>query len=270
MRTLKVFSPSEIEQFIEEGYVYLRGGFTRAQAEPVLQQVWDLIPDTKRDDPSTWKKPLDAPKGGPKGPDVAALYTPRVRAAFDDLLGEGYWAERGERTGAWPFAFPGFDKPPSVEPAEGWHIDGGGTHPRPLNSPVQALIAIMMFSDVGPGDGGTAVRPGSHKIAARIIRDGPVEGYPYGGPDGLLSRVLAHPTWPPAVESNGQIGDLIICHGLIVHSRYPNTSKDKVRIITNNCISLRENAVLDRADPQDYTPYETSMVRVRDEVVAQR
>jgi hypothetical protein len=257
-------SPDQVEHFIEHGFTYLRGGFTRQMAEPVLAQVWAAM-DSKRDDPTTWTKQVDSPRKGehPKGPDVAALYTPRVRGAFDDLLGAGRWQERGDRTGAWPCAFPGFDHPPSAPPTGGWHVDGGLA--RTLCGAGQALIAIMFFSDIGPGDGGTGVRPGSHKIAARLMRDIPFSEQAYS----QLLHKLDHevPAFNAPVEAQGEIGDLILCHSYLSHSRYPNTGK-KVRIITNNCISLNEAWPLERPNPDDYSPYETAIVRALDEVKA--
>lgn len=261
MRSLKVLTPDQIEQFVEDGFTYLRGGFTREMAEPVLAQVWAAM-DSKRDDRSTWTKMVDSPKTPPKGPEVAALYTPRVRGAFDDLLGEGKWQERGERTGAWPCAFPGFDKPPSVPPTGGWHIDGGLA--RSLTGAGQALIAIMFFSDIGPGDGGTGVRPGSHKIAARLMKNIP---FSEGAYSELLRQMGTIKNDVTPVEAQGEIGDLILCHSYLDHSRYPNTG-NKVRIITNNCISLREPWSLDRENADDYTPYELAIVRALEEVSA--
>ena len=261
MRTLKVLTSDQIEQFVEEGFTYLRGGFTRAMAEPVLAQIWDQM-ESKRDDPSTWKKIVDSPKAGPKGPEVAALYSPRVRGAFDDLLGEGKWQERGERTGAWPCAFPGFDKPPALPPVDGWHIDGGLA--RSLTGAGQALIAIMFFSDVGPGDGGTGVRPGSHKVAARLMKNIP---FSEGAYSELLRQMGSAPKDNRCVEAQGEIGDLILCHSYLEHSRCPNTG-NKVRIITNNCIAISEAWTMDKANHEDYTPYELAIVRALDEVNA--
>lgn len=249
----KVLTPDQVEQFIEEGYTYLRGGFPREFAEPVLKQVWDLLPEgTKRDDPTTWKQETMGTRGGPKGPEVAALYTPRVRAAFDDVTGEGRWVERGERTGAWPVIFPGFAQKPWA-PNNGWHVDGGGQ--RRVNGPQQALIAIMLFSDIGPGDGGTAIRPGSHKIAARLLHEAEPNGLTTGELNHLAPKHSEHIT---PVEAQGEIGDLVICHGYIVHSGSRNTGT-KPRIITNNCIALKEPMVFDRPNRDDLSPVERAI-----------
>lgn len=258
MAKYKVLSEAQVERFMEDGFTCLRGGFPRAMAEPVLAQVWaNLPPDLgiRRDDPTTWKHAVAMPAAGPKGPEVAALYTPRVRAAIDDLVGEGRWVERGERTGAWPITFPGFATKP-WKSKDGWHIDGGGQ--RRLNGPQQGLIAIMLFSDIGPGDGGTAIRVGSHKCGVRALLD--------AEPAGLSTNEL-NTLGPgtskdlPVIEAQGEIGDLVLCHAYLVHSGSENTGQ-RPRIITNNCITLHEPMRFDRENPDDFSPLERSIVEV--------
>ncbi|MCX5658629.1 MAG: phytanoyl-CoA dioxygenase family protein [Planctomycetota bacterium] len=255
MATPKVLSPEQIEQFIEEGYTRLEAGFPREWAAPVLDQVWALVGDgVKRDDPSTWKQNVVSPTGGPKGPDVARLYTERVRAAFGDLVGEGRWVERGDRTGAWPIILPGFATKPWKD-MNGWHVDGGGQ--RRLRGKQQALIAIMLFSDISPGEGGTALRPGSHKIMSRCL----AEAEPTGLTTGEFNhQVTVQTSQIPPIEAQGQVGDLVLCHAYMAHSSSTNTG-DRPRVITNNCIALHEEMNLDRADPAEFSALERSIVQ---------
>ena len=49
-----------------------------------------------------------------------------------------------------------------------WHIDGYGFHHYLFSSEI-GLVAIMLFTDVHPDGGGTAVAEGSHRLAARIL-----------------------------------------------------------------------------------------------------
>jgi hypothetical protein len=250
----KVLLMEQIEQFIEEGYTCLREGFSREAAEPVLQQVWELLPaelGIRRDDPTTWRHLTVKPAKQPSGPEVAALYTPRVCAAFDDLLGAGRWVERGESTGAWPFTFPGFAEKP-WRPMSGWHVDGGGR--RYLNAPQQGLIAIMLFSDIGPGDGGTALRVGSHRTTACVLHaagDAGLDGGQYQDQAVRASEQL------PVIEAQGAIGDVLLCDGFLVHSQSNNVGS-KVRIITNNAIHLHEPMNFARPDG-DYSVRERSI-----------
>jgi len=256
MSRLKVLSSNDVDQFIEEGFTYLREGFTRSIAEPVLEQVWSGLSvehGIERDDRSTWQREAVVVSDPPTGPAVSALYSERVRAAFDDLLGAGRWVERGERTGAWPITFPGFaDKP--WQPKAGWHIDGGGH--RHVNCPNQALIAIMLFSDIGPGDGGTAIRVGSHKTSARVLQEAEPEGMSHSEFINLGTQAGHH---LPFVEAQGQLGDVVLCHGYVSHSASHNTGMEP-RIITNNCIALHEPTNLNRDDPSAYSPFERSIV----------
>ena len=245
---------AEIEQFETQGFTYLRGAFSRQQAAPVLDQVWASLETESgvhRHDPSTWTQPRIAPKTSPTGPDVAALYTPRVRAAFDDLLGHGRWVERGDRTGAWPIRMPGFAT--DWASTGDWHIDGGGQ--RTLTSGSQALIAIMLFSDIGPGDGGTAVRVGSHLTSARALHAAGDDGLIHGA---FIGAGVAASAGLPVVEAQGELGDLVLCHGYLVHSSSANCGTHP-RIITNNCITLHSPALLDRPHAPDTSPYERTL-----------
>lgn len=249
-------SQDQIDDFLAHGFTLLKEGFSRDLAEPVLDQVWSLLPpelELRRDDPASWKHPTAKPTSGPVGPEVAALYTPRIRRAFDDLLGAGRWIERGERTGAWPFIFPGFAQGPWRD-TSGWHVDGGGQ--RTLTAPTQALIAIMLFSDITPGAGGTALRVGSHRATARILQDADPEGLTVTQ---LNQRAAMATADFPVVEAQGQVGDVLLCHGYIVHSASTNLG-DQPRIITNNCIALHEPANLNRPDSADYSVYERSLI----------
>jgi hypothetical protein len=214
---------------------------------PALERVWDALP-VDRDDRSTWTQRFHhVPQTFDGGP-FTASWTDRVHGAIDYLLGEGAWYTRTEQ-GWWPVIFPGFDEGPWAPPAEGWHVDGQQFHHH-LDSPDQGLLPIFLWSDIGPGDGGTAIAEGSHRVAARILAE--------HEPDGLthveLGRLVAAEPRPSVVEAQGEAGDVILLHPFILHTASMNTGSE-VRFITNPCITLVEPMRLD----QPRTPVERSI-----------
>lgn len=244
----KVLTDGEIEQFMERGHVTLKEAFPRELVAPALDRVWQELP-VDRDDRSTWTQRFrHVPQTFDGGP-FAASWTDRVHAAFDDLLGEDRWNRRTIQ-GWWPVIFPGFDEPPWQPPADGWHVDGQQFHHH-VDSPDQALLPIFVWSDIGPGDGGTAIAEGSHKVTAKILAAHEPEGLSHVD----LGRLVAAEPRPSVIEANAEAGDVIMMHPFMLHTGSANTG-DKVRFITNPCITFKQP--MDLADPQ--SPVERSIV----------
>jgi hypothetical protein len=248
-----VFSTPEIEQFIEDGYLVLREAFPPEVAASVRARLWTEL-ELDPEQPSGWTRPMIHIKKSFTDPPFALAWTDRTRAAFDDLLG----AERYRMPtslGWFPITFPGFESPPWKPPVEGWHVDGIQFHHH-VFSRDQGLLPIVILSDLGPGDGGTAIDLGSHKITARILAD--------AEPDGLdvyelCRRVATHPV-ARALEVTGQAGDIALLHPFMRHTQSPNTGRS-VRFICNPCISLHGHMDLKRTNPRDYSPVELAIVR---------
>ena len=184
---LQVFTESEIEQFLTDGYVMLRGAFPREAAKSVRDELWKMT-GLDPNDPNTWTKGQVHLQKVLHGPLAEPVFTPRLLAAFDDLMGVGRW-EYSAHLGWWPISFPGFEKPPWQEPQTGWHVDGQQFHHH-LNSRDQGLLSIFLFSDIEPGDGGTALSLGSHEIAARVLEASEPDGLDVHQ---LLKRVNEYP-----------------------------------------------------------------------------
>jgi hypothetical protein len=243
-----VLTDAEIEQFMERGHVTLEAAFPRELAEEALARVWEALP-VDRHDRSTWTQRFHhLPESFDGGP-FTASWSDRVHAALDDLLGAGRWNRRTMQ-GWWPVVFPGFDTGPWQPPTDGWHVDGQQFHHH-LDSPDQALLPIFLWSDIGPGDGGTALAEGSHKVAARILAA--------HEPDGLdhveLGRLVAAEPRRSVVEAQGRAGDVVLVHPFLLHVGSMNTG-ERVRFITNPCITLKEPMRLD--DPP--SPVERAIV----------
>jgi len=251
-RRPSVLSSDEIEQFIDRGYVLLREAFSSDAAGAVRAKLWPEF-GLDPNDPTGWTKPSIRIELHLLGPEVDACLTDRFRGAVDDLLGAAAW-EPLTGLGGWPALFPGFSSGPWAAPKVGWHIDGIHFHHR-LDTRTQGLLPIFLFSDIGPGDGGTAIRPGSHKVTARILLA--------AEPEGLSCNELAQRTneftYAEEIEAVGNAGDVLLLHPFMSHATSVNTGS-RVRFICNPCVSLKEPMNLNRPDPANYTPLERSIV----------
>lgn len=247
-----VLSPAEIEQFVRDGYVVLREAFPRDVAAQIRAALWQEMA-LSPDDRSGWKEPVVQLKKTFGGPPFSEAFTPRLFAGFDAVMGAGRW-QAPTTLGWWPVSFPGFDAPPWRTPDKGWHIDGIQFHHR-VNSPDQGLLPIFILSDIGPGDGGTCIDLGSHRITARILNDAGEAGLDIGE---LCARVAKHP-FQKVIETNGRAGDVALMHPFIRHARSVNTG-NSVRFICNPCIRLHDPMNLSRPNDSDYSPVEQGIV----------
>ena len=248
-----VFSPAEIEQFIEDGYVVLREAFPREVAAEVRGRLWGEL-GLDANEPSGWTKPFIHIQKIFREPPFSLAWTDRVRLALDDLLGAQRY-RMPNALGWFPVSFPGFDAAPWKPPSTNWHVDGIQFHHH-VWSRDQGLLPIVILSDIGLGDGGTAIDLGSHKIAARILADAEPDGLDLRE---LCRRLAQHPIARP-LEATGQAGDIFLHHPFMRHARSPNTGRS-VRFICNPCVMLNEHMQLQRADDAEYSPVERAIVR---------
>lgn len=253
----KVLSADQVDQFVEDGYCVVREAFPREDAKEALDMLWAEAREqegVERYDSATWsRRHVHVRKGFGDPPFRKIAHAQRFREAIDDLLGEGrYHPVNG--LGWWPITFPGFDAKPWKAPEGGWHVDGIQFHHH-VNSPDQGLLPIPIFSDIKPGYGGTALSAGSHKIAARVLRD--------AEPDGLSCQELAKAVNAQprdnVVEAQGSVGDVVLLHPFMLHANSPNCGVAP-RIICNPCVRLHEPMDLDRSDPSEYSPVELAIV----------
>ena len=232
----------------------MRHAFPRSVAEQVRARIWHEI-RLHPERPQEWVNPVIHIRKNFGGDPFVQAFTPKVVGAFDDVMGEGRWFQR-YHLGWWPVAFPGFDAAPWRVPQTGWHIDGSFFHHH-LASPEQGLLPIFIFSDVAPGDGGTALSAGSHTITANVL----AEAEPHGlTMDELTHRVAAHPrSRSNVIEATGEAGDVVLIHPFMLHARSPNTGKS-VRFICNPCFTLKAPMNFERGNETQYSPVERAVV----------
>ncbi|CAM9121464.1 unnamed protein product [Choristocarpus tenellus] len=192
------------------------------------------------DDPSTWvpRKGLAKIFGKECGPPWTSVFTPRLLAAIDQLVGMGAWEEFG--CGWWVVTFPGFAQPPWG--AEGkWHVDGAHFRHYPHSKEI-GLLPIFLFSDIRPGEGGTALLSGSHKAVGKLL-------WSRAGNTGLTGpqvsqasrEALLPANHEDIVETIGSAGDVMLTHPFLLHARSKNLGirgKESVRFMCHPAIPL--------------------------------
>jgi hypothetical protein len=252
----------EITGFADKGFVVLRNGFDRRDADEARAFLWERIA-ARPTDPTTWTEPVvHLEESFGEGP-FSRVYTKRVCAAVDQLVGAGRWRWTDDpsappEVGWFAVAFPGFDRPPYELPAlDQWHMDiDGDTHVRLRlnheNPRPQALVVMPLFSDIAPRGGGTVLWVGSHRGAARLLAR--------AEPTGLLpAQLIALARETPrseVVEVTGAAGDVALIHGWLLHARGPHLGEE-VRFVAN--CSVRLTTPLDLDGPSQ-TPFERSVV----------
>jgi hypothetical protein len=134
----------------------------------------------------------------------------------------------------------------------GWHIDGD-YFTRFLDSPEQGLLCLILWSEVGPREGGTFLACDSIGKVAKLLLDNPqgLDPRPFTG----LYRECAD-----FVEVTGNAGDVVLCHPFMIHAPSPKT-RSSIRLLTNPLLSLVEPLQFNRADPADFSPVELAILR---------
>ena len=191
--------------------------FPRALAEAARAILWK---DTgcSADDPSTWTRPVIRLGMYTQAPFIEAANTPRLHAAFDELVGAGLWRPC-TAMGTFPVRFPSPQDPGDA----GWHVDASFGTESPdfldwrinVHSKRRALLMLFLFSDVGERDAPTRIRVGSHVDIARQLAP--------AGVDGLSLRELAAEGFGGSAHrevavATGETGTVYLCHPFLVHA----------------------------------------------------
>ena len=234
-----VFNDSEIEQFISEGYVVLRGGFSREVAEECRRFVWNQVP--LWDECTTYGQPMVQIRKGFGCAPFDQIMNQRIGSGLDELVGVNRW-RAPQVFGWWSLLLPGFPGP------GGWHADGGQFRASGrLTDHHHGLVTLFLFSDVGPGEGGTAMIRGSHLSVARAIADaGTVVNWDDLKP-GLSTTGVLDPSESQIAHLVGQAGDVALMHPFLIHGFGANQG-NRIRFACNPLVQMKDEARLDRTD----------------------
>jgi hypothetical protein len=243
----------DVERFLAEGFVALRGAVPRAVAEACASSLFaDAGVDP--DDPSTWTQPVVRIGGRGGGPFTEAATTPVLRAAYDTLVGPGRW-QPSLGLGTFPIRFP----VPGDPGDDGWHVDGSYLPPGAdllhlnLWSRDRALLVLFLLTDVGDADAPTRIRIGSHLDLPPILE-------PAGEAGLSFMDVAAHldPTEArPITLATGEAGDVFVCHPFLVHAAQRHRGA-RPRIIAQPGLAPTGPLILDRPDGE-HSPVERAV-----------
>ena len=213
--------PAQIEQFITDGFVRIDQAFPRDVADAARAILWEAT-GCSADDPTTWSQPVIRLGMFTQAPFIEAANTPRLHAAFDQLVGHGRWC-RPAAMGTFPVRFPS-----AVDPGDaGWHIDVSFGTDTPdfmswranIHSRGRALLMLFLFSDVGEHDAPTRIRVGSHADIARQLAPAGEQGLTLGE---LAADGFAASAHRPVVTATGDAGAVYLCHPFLVHAAQPH------------------------------------------------
>ncbi|HEX6686436.1 MAG TPA: hypothetical protein VF062_26935 [Candidatus Limnocylindrales bacterium] len=259
-----VLSASDVEHFLDKGFVRVRGCFTRAEADEYSKHIWDRLGYDEHD-PSTWERP-STHMAAHRDIDVKTFAPRAWRAACELVGGEGRM--RAEKPYPWTDAFIanlwlGADRPwePVSGETAGWHVDGTWFR-HFLDSPEQGLLTIPLWSEVVHQGGPTLLATDSIGPVARFLADHPEGILPNGTDDGpggfpyadLIAQCSRFD------EATGELGDVYLIHPLILHTMSQNILR-RPRFITNATLVLAEPMQFNRPDPNDHSPVERAILR---------
>lgn len=235
----------DVEGFIRDGYVVVRGAFDEGTAAHCRELIWAELRERgiREEQPTSWPVHLhvDSLDGEPF---TAAAGTPALTSAYDELIGAGRWAPGIPAGRAVSVRFPSSERGNS-----GYHIESsfgppGGPYRSNVRSRGRGLLALLLFGDVGPQDAPTRLVSGSHLHVPEFLaphgEDGTVPDGEYWRPS-VLCR--------PVVHATGRAGDVFLCHPFIVHTAtWPHTGKVP-RMIAQPAVHVRDGFAIDGSDP---------------------
>jgi hypothetical protein len=254
-RFYRELTDDQAEHFLERGFVTVRRAFDAARAQRWLDDAWIRF-GYDRHDPGTWAQKrihlsarsyVDARTFAPAAWRSAVELTggpDRVRLPWQ--WGDGFIANLGV----------GDDRPwqPPSPAVGGWHKDGDFFR-HFLDSPEQALLTFVLWTDMLPRGGGTFVAADSVPVVARFLAEHP-EGVLPGDFDYAELIGQCH----DFVEMTGQAGDVVLLHPYTLHATSQNVL-GVPRMITNPALALREPMNFSRPDADEFSLAEQAVLR---------
>ncbi|MEO0582523.1 MAG: phytanoyl-CoA dioxygenase family protein [Bacteroidota bacterium] len=251
---LKFLSFKQVEQFWKDGYIHLRNCFDIKVAEKLVGRAYDRL-GVNPEEPHTWLSPLIHMNG--ESQFDLKTFSPKVWAAISDLLG-------GEDNVKAPVILEDNfilnlslgSKSPWKSPSsktKGWHKDGDFFW-HFLDSPEQALMALIVWKDIEEKGGGTFLALDSIKPVAEHLLAHPEGLHPFeGGFDQLIHKCARFK------EITGKVGDVILIHPFMLHASSQN-HLGTPRFITNPVISALDPFVFKREHMGSYSILELSVL----------
>lgn len=229
---------------MRDGYVVVRGAFDAVLAAACRELIWDAMAGQgfRKDDPGDWP-PLVELDGLAGGPFTSAGTSAALAEACDELIGPGRWTSPVNPGGAVVVRFPSEDRANAGYHIEGSY-DGPGGYWVNIHSKARGLLALFLFSDVGPGDAPTRLVCGSHLAVPPFLG-------PYGEAGALADAVFWRPSTLclPVAHATGTAGDIYLCHPFIVHTATWPHCGSVARMIAQPAVHVRDGFAIDGSDP---------------------
>ena len=237
----------DIDGFLRDGYTMVRGAFDAATAAGCRAAIWEVLAGqgVTPDDRCTWRRPSIRINTPDSEPFRRAGGSPALSAAYDVLIGAGAWSPRPDVGGTVPVRFPSEENPGEC----GWHIEGSYDHEGALwtnvRSRTRGLLALFLFSDVGPSDAPTKLILGSHRYAAAALATRGEAGMPAND----VTDMLRPSTFCRATaDAVGAAGDVILCHPFLVHTAtWPHRGTEP-RMMAQPGVYVADGFALDGSD----------------------
>jgi hypothetical protein len=234
----------DLDAFIRDGYVAIRGAFDADTAAACRQRIWESLRQQgiREDDPATWPSLVDLDDLAGE-PFTAAGTSPALADACDELIGPGRWTSPVNCGGAVVVRFASEDRANC-----GYHIEGSYDGPGGcwvnVRSLARGLLALFLFSDVGRDDAPTRLVCGSHLAVPGFLA-------PYGDAGAYADADFWRPSalCLPVVHATGKAGDIYLCHPFIVHTATWPHRGTMPRMIAQPAVHVRDGFAIDGSDP---------------------
>jgi len=261
MSAYRELTDVQVQSYLDNGYLVVKDCLVQAIAQRWIDNAYVRLGYDPQN-PATWAKDIVWMDHQEQRP-VAEL-APRAWNAILDVVGgverleqqvleknKGHFSSINSFN--WSDAFivnfnRGADQPwqPPSAASPGWHKDGSYFR-HFLDSREQALLTIVIWSDMRHQGGATFIAPDSVRVVARFLADHP-EGVPPGDFDykDLIGQCRRFE------EVTGQSGDFMILHPFVLHASSQNVL-GVPRFMSNPPIVLKEPMQLNRANPADFS-----------------
>jgi hypothetical protein len=262
MGNYRILTDEQVQSFLDNGYLVVKDCLDKRIANRWIEEAYQRLGYDPHD-PSTWKKDIIwmdhknqmpvrelAPKawaaildviGGEERLETQVMALPQSRhfTSINSFLWSDAFIVNFHRGADEPW------QPPSAQ-VTGWHKDGSYFR-HFLDSREQALLTIVLWSDMRHQGGGTFIAPDSVRIVARHLYEHP-EGIPAKEFDfqALASQCTRFE------EMTGTAGDFVILHPFMLHASSQNVL-GQPRFMTNPPIVLKEPMNLNRENPEDFS-----------------
>jgi hypothetical protein len=251
---MSVLTSEQRQQFLDKGYVTIKGCFTPEDAKSYIDEAWVRLGYSPTDS-STWDKPrihMPAIKSF-----AAADFAPKAWAAACEICG----GEDRIASWSWNDAMivtltEGADEPwsPPDQTYGKWHKDGDFFR-HFLDSPEQGLLALVIWKDIDHQGSATYAATDSVPVVAKFMAQHPEGVLPKEfNTKELMSQCHEF------LECVGECGDVVLLHPYMLHSGSQNILREP-RFLTNPPLFLKEPMNFNRDNKEDYSLIELAVLQ---------